>query len=369
VASTRDQGTRESASPSAQTEGQTAPAQPESAGFKYRRYDDSPGSTHNLVVELVPERSSVLEFGSATGYMSDVLTRRRGCRVTGIELDPEAGEEAKAFSERVIVGDAETLDLEEHLGNERFDVVLFADVLEHLRDPAAMLSRVRPFVAEGGAVVASIPNVAHVSVRLALLSGEFRYRDLGLLDDTHLRFFTRSSIVDLFESAGYVVSTWRRRRIELDEAEIEPPADVPNGLSSWLGSDPELTTYQFVVRAVPTDAASQLAGLRASLGEAEAKLSELPMLEETLEELEATREELEQVRQAHEAQARHLITERLSFADQIGELDGVIERLREEVDWRKGVMDAQEQQLTTLQQSRSLRYTEPFRRIAAALRR
>ena len=272
MASTRDERGSESAAAPARSQGQAAHGHAADSGCKYTRYDDSAGSTHNLVVELVPEGSSVLEFGCATGYMSDVLVRRGGCRVTGIELDPDAAAEASAYCERVVVGDAETLDLDEHLGDERFDAVLFADVLEHLRDPAAMLRRVRPYVAEEGAIVASIPNIAHISVRLALLGGEFRYRDMGLLDDTHVRFFTRESIVDLFESTGFVVSTWRRRRIEPGDAEIAPPADVPDSVQSWLGSDPELTTYQFVVRAVPADAATQLAEMRTNLREARAEL-------------------------------------------------------------------------------------------------
>jgi O-antigen biosynthesis protein len=336
--------------------------------FKYTRYDDSPGSTHNLVVELVPEGASVLEVGCATGYMSDVLVRRKGCRVTGIELDPIAAAEASAYCERVIVGDVETLDLKDHLEGERFNAVLFADVLEHLRDPVAVLRRVQPFLAEGGAVVASIPNIAHISVRLALLSGEFRYRNLGLLDETHLRFFTRASIVDLFESTGFVVSTWRRRRIDLSDSEIHPPTHVPGGLSSWLGSDPELTTYQFVIRAVPSDAASQLVDMRSNLREAQVELRDLRELQATREELEGTREELELLRRAHEAQARHLISERLSFADQTAELDSVIDQLREEVEWRKGVMEEYERQLQSIQNSRSFRYTAPIRRIMMTLR-
>jgi O-antigen biosynthesis protein len=332
----------------------------EAASLKYTRYDDSPGSTHNLVVEFVPEGSSVLEFGCATGYMSEVLVRRRGCRVVGIELEPDAAAEAQAYCERVIVGNAETLDLDEQLDGERFDAVLFADVLEHLRDPAGMLRRVRPFVAETGAVIASIPNVAHVSVRLALLAGEFRYRDLGLLDDTHLRFFTRESIVDLFESSGFVVSTWLRRRIELGDAEINPPADVPDALGSWLGSDPELTTYQFVVRAVRSDAASQVADLRADLRQ---NRSELDQVREELQLLDEAHQLLQQ---AHEAQARRLVAERLALADRI---ESDVVQLREEVEWRRGVMEAQEAQLTMLQESRSLRYTAPLRRLAATLRR
>jgi 2-polyprenyl-3-methyl-5-hydroxy-6-metoxy-1,4-benzoquinol methylase len=356
VASTRDQRSSESAA---------APERVEPARFKYTHYDDSPGSTHNLVVELVPEGSSVLEFGCATGYMSEVLAQRRRCRVTGVELDPQAAAAATTFCDRVIVGDAETLDLGEHLGDERFDALLFADVLEHLRDPAAMLRRVRPFVAEGGAVVASIPNIAHISVRLALLGGEFRYRDLGLLDDTHVRFFTRASIVDLFESEGFVVSKWRRRHVDESAAEINPPPDLPDDIRSWLGSDPELTTYQFVIRAVPSDSASHLAELRANLREAEAgletELKKLHELENASRELKNASRELELLRRAHLAQSRHLISERLSFADEIA-------RLREEVDWRKGVMDEYERQLERIHASRAYRYTAPLRRVVATFR-
>src|SRR5262245_8615585 len=133
-------------------------------------FDDSPESAHNLVVGLVERGSRVLEVGCATGYMSHVLRNRLDATVVGVELQPEAAQEASLHCERVVSGDVEELDLETELGGERFDVVLFADVLEHLRDPGAVLRRVRPFVAEGGSVVSSIPNIAHGSVRLALLA-------------------------------------------------------------------------------------------------------------------------------------------------------------------------------------------------------
>ena len=167
--------------------------------FKYTEFQDDPASTHSKIVSLVPPATRVLEFGCATGYMSEVLKNRLGCTVVGIEIDRDAAALAEQHTERVIVGDAEKIDYAAELAGEEFDVVLFADVLEHLKEPADVLRRVRPFVAENGVVVASIPNIAHASVRLALLGGEFRYREWGLLDDTHLRFFTRASIQDLFE--------------------------------------------------------------------------------------------------------------------------------------------------------------------------
>ena len=175
--------------------------------------------------------------------------------------------------ERVIVGDAETIDYAAELAGEEFDVVLFADVLEHLKEPADVLRRVRPFVAENGVVVASIPNIAHASVRLALLGGEFRYREWGLLDDTHLRFFTRASIQDLFEETGYVITHWLRQRLDVGETEIKVP-QVPDAVREWLASDPEATTYQFVLRALVSESAAQLEAPRGD-GGAAAELEEL----------------------------------------------------------------------------------------------
>ena len=227
--------------------------------FRYTEFQDDPGSTHSKIVSLVPPATRVLEFGCATGYMSEVLKNELGCTVTGVEISPEAAELAEQHTERVIVGDAEKIDYAAELAGEEFDVVLFADVLEHLKEPGDVLRRVRPFVAENGVVIASIPNIAHGSVRLALLGGEFRYRDWGLLDDTHLRFFTRASIQDLFEETGYVVTHWLRQRLDVGETEISVP-NVPDAVREWLASDPETTTYQFVLRALVSEHGEPAAG-------------------------------------------------------------------------------------------------------------
>src|SRR5207249_3528300 len=133
--------------------------------------------------------------------MSAVLRERLGCTVTGIEVQSTAAEVARESADRVIVADAEELDYAQVFASERFDVILFADVLEHLRDPELVLRRVRRLLEPRGSIVASIPNVAHGSVRVALLGGEFRYTPNGLLDDTHLRFFTKDSVLALFEDA------------------------------------------------------------------------------------------------------------------------------------------------------------------------
>jgi hypothetical protein len=129
-----------------------------------------------------------------------------------------------------------------------------------------LLKRVRPFLADGGSIIASIPNIAHGSVRLALLRGEFRYRELGLLDNTHIHFFTRESIQDTFEASGYLITQWVRQRLPIDETEIAVPRDdVLDAARSLIERDHEATTYQFVIRAVPTT--DELRQVKAILGE------------------------------------------------------------------------------------------------------
>jgi 2-polyprenyl-3-methyl-5-hydroxy-6-metoxy-1,4-benzoquinol methylase len=331
----------------------TTPAPPHA--FKYTEFQDDPASTHSKIVSLVPPATRVLEFGCATGYMSKVLKDRLGCTVVGVEIDPEAAALAEQHAERVIVGDAEKIDYAAELAGEEFDVILLADVLEHLKEPADVLRRVRPFVAENGVVVASIPNIAHASVRLALLGGEFRYREWGLLDDTHLRFFTRASIQDLFEETGYVVTHWLRQRLDVGETEIQVP-QVPEAVREWLASDPEATTYQFVLRALVSDSSTaQLRLLREEVEELRphrdaathlaAAREELSELRPLREEVVSLRDEIEAVRRAHEVQGQRLVNERVAFAE--------------------GLTYVQ----ATVYGSRSWRLTKPLRAVAAMLRR
>jgi 2-polyprenyl-3-methyl-5-hydroxy-6-metoxy-1,4-benzoquinol methylase len=301
--------------------------------FKYTQFQDDPASTHSKIVSLVPPATRVLEFGCATGYMTEVLKNRLGCTVVGIEIDRDAAALAEQYAERVIVGDAETIDYAAELAGEEFDVVLFADVLEHLKEPADVLRRVRPFVAENGVVVASIPNIAHASVRLALLGGEFRYREWGLLDDTHLRFFTRASIQDLFEETGYVVTHWLRQRLDVGETEIKVP-QVPETVREWLASDPEATTYQFVLRAVVSGSSAQLRLLREEIEQLRpdrdaaahlaAATEELEELRPLPDEVASLRAEIEAVRRAHEVQGQRLINERVAFAEGLAHVQATV---------------------------------------------
>jgi 2-polyprenyl-3-methyl-5-hydroxy-6-metoxy-1,4-benzoquinol methylase len=255
--------------------------------YDFDAIDIESGSVHADVVRLVGDASRVLELGPATGYMSRAFTDR-GCTVVGIEIDPEMGERAGKFCERVIVGDLDTLDLAAELADERFDAIVAADVLEHLKDPLALLIRLRPFLKPDGCLVISVPNVAHGSVRLALLSGHFEYQEIGLLDSTHLRFFTRETLERLLDEAELGLAELHRHELNLDASEVPfDTAVVTAQLRDELERDPDARTYQFVIKAIPMEReglrelqrrlreVAELRHLAGRAGELEAKLAKI----------------------------------------------------------------------------------------------
>lgn len=174
--------------------------------YDFEGIDLESGSVHADVVKLVDENLRVLELGPATGYMTHAFTER-GCTVVGIELDPEMAVKAEQFTERMIVGDIDRLDLDEELGGERFDAIVAADVLEHLRDPWATLREAVRLMAPGGTVVISLPNVRYWETLMALLvRGSWPRRDQGIFDRDHLRWFTLSDARELLSQAGLRVT-------------------------------------------------------------------------------------------------------------------------------------------------------------------
>jgi 2-polyprenyl-3-methyl-5-hydroxy-6-metoxy-1,4-benzoquinol methylase len=212
---------------------------------------ENPGTSHSIIVDLVGHNKTVLDVGCATGYLARVL-REHGCKVSGAEVDPDAAGEAEEYLEKVVVGDLDSMDLAAAFPGETFDAIVFGDVLEHLRDPLPTLRQSRTMLAPGGSVIVSVPNVAHGAVRLALLRGKFPYRPLGLLDNTHLRFFTRDGLEDLMHEAGLVMVDTRRSVAGIFETELGIKAeDYDPALVAEIEQDLDATTYQFVVRAVP----------------------------------------------------------------------------------------------------------------------
>ena len=158
-------------------------------------------SSHYWILNILrreKEPVRILDVGTASGYLGKIW-RRNGHYVAGIEYDAATAEKAREYYDTFQVADIEEFDFPYR--NE-FDYIVFADVLEHLRDPAAVLQRCIPALKESGKIIISVPNIANWIIRLSLLLGKFDYMERGILDRTHLRFFTMRSLKQLMSEVS-----------------------------------------------------------------------------------------------------------------------------------------------------------------------
>src|SRR5215471_9693 len=227
-----------------------------------------------MSVRLIGSGKRVVEFGCATGRVTAALAQQ-GCRVTGIDCDAEAAERARPYADEIVLLDLDDREFDAKLAGQRWEVALFGDVLEHLRDPLHVLRATRQLLEPDGTLVVSVPNVAHADVRLALLAGDFPYHPFGLLDETHLRFFTLASLTKLLEDAGYLILDVQRVVIAMFSSEIaRPRVEFSPAVIEAIVADPEAESYQYVVRAVPDTGDATIRDLGARCVRLEAHLHE-----------------------------------------------------------------------------------------------
>ena len=213
---------------------------------------DNQNSGHTYLINLTGFNKNVLEIGTSTGYISKIL-KNRGNTVVGIEIDHEAGIIAQQNCDRMIIGDVETLDLEKKLEPASFDVILCGDVLEHLKMPARILKKLHTFLKPEGYLVVSLPNFCHGDVLLNLFYGDFRYTPMGLLDETHLRFFGLKNIYTLFAKCGYQIADLHTTNLEIGNTELRINNEkIPQDLLKFIRSLPNSNVYQFIFIAYPT---------------------------------------------------------------------------------------------------------------------
>jgi predicted TPR repeat methyltransferase len=192
----------------------------------------------------------MLDLGAGAGHLGKAVAGHFS-HVAGVEADPSARPPIGAYDEWVAASVSGELSW-----SRRFDVVVCADVLEHVADPESVLARVREWIAPDGLLLVSLPNVANVAVRISLLAGRFEYADAGILDRTHLRFYTRRSARRLVEGGGFRI---RRVRATPIPAELplpvlgRAPLRAPSRalFSSAARLWPALFGYQFVIEAEP----------------------------------------------------------------------------------------------------------------------
>jgi len=224
---------------------------PERSRYHVEIDTEDANSVYAMQLRMVGSNKSVIEFGCSSGHMTAALAER-GCQVLGVDVDA-AATAANRAAQRVLVADLDRPDFLVDLQGHRFDVALFGDVLEHLRDPLGALRAVRELLAPGGYVVACVPNIAHVDVKLTLLNGRFPYGDRGLLDRTHVHFFTREALDQMLADAGFLPVEISRAIVPAFGSELAPDRDVPQKVLDAALRHPESLTYQFVVKAVLDD--------------------------------------------------------------------------------------------------------------------
>jgi methionine biosynthesis protein MetW len=168
---------------------------------KYESYNPT-------VFTLVPSHSFVLDVGCATGALCERLRTEKSCKTVGVELDPRACAQAKGCCDYLV-----RVDLAQRrflpFKPSTFDCIVFGDILEHLAQPEWILSQAKTLLKPGGTVIISVPNVTHWRMRLNLLLGIFEYSDYGILDRSHLRFFTSKSLRNFVSELGYEILVFR----------------------------------------------------------------------------------------------------------------------------------------------------------------
>lgn len=297
----------------------------------------APNNAHAFLLGMVGSNKRVLELGAATGHVTKALVAA-GCDVAAVEYDTEWAKDLEEVASSVHV-----LDLNDptwvHELKPEFDVITAGDVLEHLLEPVRTLREMVSLLGPDGYIVVSLPHIAHADVRLKLLQGKFDYTASGLLDSTHLRFFTYDAMKKLVADCGLAITELKRVRFPVFETEqAVPRASVANQVLETVLADPEAETYQFVFTAVPVGA--------------DAKIRE--MSERSLE---------------NQREAENLMVRVADLEEQVSQLQRERDRARTKVVALRSEVRSRTAEVKRLRNSRTFRYTAGLRRLYKALRR
>jgi len=185
---------------------------------------------HNKVYEYInpdilkytPSNKKILDVGCGTGALGEAL-KKKGNIVYGIDISKKSIEIAKKRLDRVIQIDLET-ENKLLFKESSFDLIIFGDVLEHFRDPLSVLNNTKSYLKKDGQIIISLPNIANWEIRLKLLFGKFDYQKEGILDDTHVKFFTLKTAKELIKKAG----------LKIIKIKARPGAPIPTKISPRL---------------------------------------------------------------------------------------------------------------------------------------
>lgn len=206
---------------------------------KYDALNLNPFSVHQKIIGCVGKQKKILDVGCAVGVLAKEM-KNNDCEVVGIELDDKSADIAQEHCVELVRGNVESIELEDNYSNY-FDFIIFADVLEHLRDPSNVLKRFVKYLKDDGYIIVSLPNIANWRIRLKLLSGNFNYETHGILDESHLRFFTEKTVKDLITNSKLEIS-----KFDVAVGDVDFFAKFLYSVAIYW---PNLFAYQFLVIA------------------------------------------------------------------------------------------------------------------------
>lgn len=219
--------------------------------------DMNTDNSNSLILRHIKPNSVVLEMGSAYGRMTKYLKETLNCEVYIVEKNEEAGTVASQYAVEACLGKAG--DLEKpwwtgHLIGKKFDYIIFADVLEHLHNPDMALAEAKALLNDNGSILISIPNISHNAVLIDLLQDKFTYRDTGILDTTHVKFFTHNSLKSFVASIGLTIVKEMNAINAVINTEFENSyAQLPKDISDFLKARKYGEVYQFIWELKPTN--------------------------------------------------------------------------------------------------------------------
>lgn len=202
----------------------------------------NPNSSWTIIYNLIENNKKVLDIGCSSGYFAKKLKDDKNNIVDGVELDSDDAVRAAKNCRTVVLGNIEDESLSLKALDTDYDYILFIDVLEHLIDPASALKRASKMLAKNGKIIVSIPNMANGSVRLQLLQGNFDYEKEGLLDATHLHYYTGAEIQKMIQRSGLVATGVDYTTFNVDKKTI-------HDVLSKVGLSSSADFYRFINKA------------------------------------------------------------------------------------------------------------------------
>ncbi|PIE45862.1 MAG: hypothetical protein CSA44_01420 [Gammaproteobacteria bacterium] len=218
-----------------------------------RTFQPDSGESLALVAKHIPAASRVLDIGCGAGDLGHYLRAEKDCTVIGIDYSAASLAVAADKLDKALQVDLNTQNVHEHVAvDDKFDVIVMADILEHLMNPQAVLLSAQQLLKADGKVLISIPNAGYVGALLSLYDDEWNYREEGILDRTHVRFYTKKSIMALLADNGFDGYLCDRVRRDLLDSEFRQRIDSQvDSVRDWLLAKPEGSTYQFIIEARP----------------------------------------------------------------------------------------------------------------------